>query len=142
MRLRPITLATIALSFTTLAPLAAEPSPTPEQRACAVIQDGAKHIGETITFRGEYHTDHIERSLVKPLGCDRGIGLGGGSDPEVWKPIQAVESPVYDPWRRIEATFTGTVVQRRANGMQYANDDGVRLRIDRITDVTWQPGDK
>jgi hypothetical protein len=126
----------LALCCCIVTPLSAAPVPTAEQRACAVIKEAGKHVGETISFHGEYLTDHIERSVVVPSGCSRGIGLGGYNR-EVWKPIDSVDSP-WVPRRHIEATFIGTLIKQRANVAQFAADDGVRFKVDHVTDVTWR----
>ena len=91
-----------------------------------------KHLGETITFYGEYLTDHIERSLILPNGCDRGIGLGQLS-PDADKVLSSADNPLKFE-RKIEATFTGTLVQDKPNGFTFLNDDGVRLDISHIAD--------
>jgi hypothetical protein len=92
------------------------------------------HVGETITFAGEFWTDHIERAGVRPNGCDRFIHLREVS-PEADKVLMVLDGPVY----RIEAIFTGTIVfdGERAEWPpdMWIRDDGVRLNISRITDV-------
>ena len=100
---------------------------------CKIIRARAKHVGETIIFHGEFRTDHVERSLILPKGCDRGIGLGQLS-PDADK----VLSGAYDrskPNSKIEATFTGMLVKDEPNGFKFWNDDGVRLDISHIADL-------
>jgi hypothetical protein len=66
-------------------------------------------MGDTITFAGEYWTDHIERSGVRPKGCDRFIHLQEVS-PEADKVLMVLDGPDYPPDRGIEAIFTATIV--------------------------------
>jgi hypothetical protein len=80
-------------------------------------------------------TDHIERSLVLPNGCDRGIGLGNLS-PEAQKALYSADDgddPLTE--RKVEAIFTGMLVQEEPNGFMFYKDDGVRLNISSIADL-------
>jgi hypothetical protein len=93
------------------------------------------HLGQTVTFTGAYRSDHIERSYVWPNGCHRAIDLGQIS-PEANKILDSVDDRTYE--HRIEATFTGTLVQEeREVSIDYRwwRDDGVRLNISKITDL-------
>jgi hypothetical protein len=92
------------------------------------------YMGETVTFAGEYMSDHIERSVVLPKGCDRGVGVGRLS-PQAEKVLESADEPPYRFNRRIEAIFTGTLVQEEPNGFLFYKDNGVRLNISNITDL-------
>jgi|SRR5580698_4721316 hypothetical protein len=104
------------------------------QAACKLVHTADKHIGETITFRGEYVTDHIERSLIEPVGCDQGIGLGATSA-DADQALNAADPPPWSNSRRIYATFTAVISQEKPNDFQFLADKGVRLDVARVVDV-------
>jgi hypothetical protein len=107
---------------------------TSDARAvCLIMHARSKHLGETITFVGKYQTDFIERSLIVPNGCDRGVGLGTVA-PDADHLLDQATDPL-KPDRRIDATFTGTLVQDKPNGLTFHNDDGVRINVSKVTDL-------
>jgi hypothetical protein len=100
---------------------------------CRIMRAPTKYVGLTITFAGRYLTDHIERSLILPRGCNSGIGLGELS-PEAEKVLEGANDPT-KPDRRIDAIFNGTLVQEKPNNFEFHNDDGVQLSVSSVTDL-------
>ncbi len=102
--------------------------------ACQVARDGRPYVGRTISFRGDYTSDRIERARARPPGCDTGFkvgsiasGLDRKMDPHVL--------PGFYPGRYIQAVFVGELVQGPARGGQFQDDDGVRLNIVEVHDI-------
>jgi hypothetical protein len=112
----------------------AEPQAMDARTVCQIAHTRTKHIGESVTFLGEYMTDHLERSLVLIVGCDRGIGLGSMS-PEAEKLIDAADPQPWSFDRHIRGVFTATLFQVQPNGMTFMNDDGVRLNVTSVTNL-------
>jgi hypothetical protein len=109
--------------------------------ACKVLSSERRaHIGETVTFDGTYVTDYIERALVIPRHCRRGIGVGSTS-PAVDKAFGQLIQSVLDPTKGLRGMFTGTIVQDKKSPMQYSRDDGVRLNVTEVihTEVVRAP---
>jgi hypothetical protein len=98
---------------------------------CSIMHARAKHLGETITFDGEYLTDNIERPLILPNGCDLSIIVGQISS-DANKTLTSADRPPLKSGRKVEATFTGTLVQGQPNGLTYKYDDGVRIDLSSI----------
>ena len=114
--------------------LAAKPAPDQVQ-ACRVAHSPRSHIGKTITFRAEYLTDHIERRWLRPIGCDRGFGLGSMT-PVVEHLIADADPPIWYPGRRkIIAVFEAKVAQGKPNEFEFAHDDGVRLNVAKVAEL-------
>ena len=98
-----------------------------------------KHAGETITFLGEYTSDHMERSVIRPAGCRSGIGVGT-VDPVSEKLIDRLDS--FQGGKGVRGQFTGTLVQVEPNGMTFFRDDGIRLNVSRLEHAVafkWDP---
>lgn len=123
-----------ALIVTTASHPARAADAAKEATVCRIMHARTKNVGVTITFVGEYMTDYIERTLILPKGCDRGVGLGELA-PEADKLIEQVANPLSPRDRKIEATFTGILVQGEPNGFTFHKDDGVRLNVTAITDL-------
>lgn len=96
---------------------------------CHMISRGErlKHIGETITFAGEFGSD-IERSVAWPDGCPWGVGVGKIA-PDAEKIINAFQG---HPAITVHGTFTGTLTRVGSNGFEFYKDDGMRLDIIRL----------
>jgi hypothetical protein len=99
--------------------------------ACSITSrsERLKHIGETITFTGEYGSD-IERALVLPDGCPWGVGVGTIA-PEAEIALEAFQGK---PTNTVHGAFTGTLVRGAPNGFEFYKDDGTRLNITRLAD--------
>ena len=107
----------------------AEPRVLEPRAICRIVHERAKHLGETLTFRGELLTDHIERALIRPIGCEKGIGLGEMT-PAAQKLVDDADPPIWLPGRRrIVGLFTGTLIRGEPNGSEFIRDDGVRLNV-------------
>ncbi len=127
-------LALISTLFLAEDALAAEPEPQ-DAYVCKIAYAPHRHVGETVVFRGEYLTDHIERSLVRPIGCDRGIGLGSMT-PEAEKLLVEADPPTWRPGvRRVVAVFKAQLVQDEPNGFEFFHDTGVRLNVLKIGEL-------
>ena len=103
----------------------------------------ANHIGETIVFRGEFTSDYMERSIIRPVGCHYGRGIGS-MDSQSENTIDRLAPSVAPSGKYlgVRATFTTTIVQGERNGMLYANDDGIRLNVSRAehaVSFVWKP---
>jgi hypothetical protein len=103
--------------------------------ACRIAHTPESHVGETITFVGYYMTDHIERSLIRPEQCNRGIGVGEITA-AAQKYIDASDRPPFQPGDRIRAAFTATIVRDEHNEVQLFHDTGVRLNVIQIVPIT------
>jgi hypothetical protein len=101
---------------------------------CQFFQDRSTHIGETITFHGAYLTDHVDRALILPTGCKRGIGLGKMS-PAANKLLEAADPPPWPFTRKIEAIVTAIIFQIPPNNSTFKGDDGVRLDVTAVTEI-------
>jgi hypothetical protein len=73
------------------------------------------HLGETVTFTGEYITDSLERFWVRPNGCECGIPLGQRAAEGDDLLDRAVDDT--KPKRRIEAVFGGRDRRIEAAGL-------------------------
>ncbi len=102
--------------------------------ACRIKHEESHHIGETISFRGEYVSDGIERAIVTPAGCDSGFGIGTIA-PELVSQMDSHVLPGFYPALKIDAVFTGQLVQGTPNTAQFRLDDGVRLNITAVQDI-------
>ena len=108
--------------------------------ACKFLSspERSKHTGETIAFLGEYTSDHIERSVIRPVGCRYGVGVGT-VDPISDKLIDRLDRPGGD--QGVRGLFTGTLAQAEPNGMTFFRDDGIRLNIIRLEHAAPFKGD-
>ena len=100
--------------------------------ACAWLRARGDHLGETISFQGEYVNDHSGPALVRPIGCDQAIVLRE-MDPAARMMLDRVDPP---PWtgqpRRFVALFTGRLVH---TGVTATDDDAIRLHVAEVTNV-------
>jgi hypothetical protein len=103
--------------------------------ACEIAKTRGRHLGQTVVFRGEYLTDHMEKAAIRPIGCDVAFGLGSLAD-DVERRIQSADPPPWiSPQRRMIAVFTGLLTQRGRDGLQFYRDDGIRLDVTSMTDL-------
>jgi len=102
--------------------------------ACRIKHDESHHVGETISFRGEYDSDGIERAIVMPAGCDSGFGVGTIA-PALVTQMDSHVLPGFYPARKIDAVFTGQLVQSTPNTAQFRLDDGVRINITAVQGI-------
>jgi hypothetical protein len=86
------------------------------------------HIGERVTFDGTFVTDYIEHSLIIPIHCRWGIGVGSTSS-DFDKALNQLIRSGLDPSKGLRGTFTGTIVQNKKGSMKFSHDDGVRLNV-------------
>lgn len=111
------------------------PNTIDNSTACRAAIEPKRFIGRTITFVGDYITDHIERTLIIPKGCKQGIGVGATSK-MVDDRLNAVDDPLsLSASRRIRAIFTATLIQAEPNGAQFFGDPGVRLSVSRVSNI-------
>ncbi len=107
--------------------------------ACKLLADKGRHVGETITFPGDYTSDHMERAVVWPTGCRWGIGVRATNNN-----VKKLIEPLDPPWGHngVRGRFTGKLVQSARNGMLFFHDDGIRLniiRLDHAAAFEWTP---
>jgi hypothetical protein len=110
---------------------------------CRIASERGKHIGETITFRGIYASDHIERSAIFFRNCVAGvrilrIGIDNVS-PSAEKQIDQADRPPWTLDKHIYAIFTAKLVQSARNNFLYANDDGVRFDVIQVKGISLIP---
>lgn len=98
-------------------------------RICNLLSklERGKHVGQTITFSGDYGSD-IERAVAWPDGCRWGVGVRNIS-PEAGKGIDRFQG---HPITTVHGIITGTLTRVRPNGFELYKDDGVRLDIIRL----------
>ena len=117
--------------------------------ACKVLSapDRQHHLGETVTFRGEFTSD-MERAVIRPVGCRYGVGLGS-MDSQSADIVQKLAPPFLVKRGKnigptgVRATFTGTLILGAPNGMMFRQDDRVRLNVTRTEHAesfVWDPG--
>ena len=104
-------------------------APAYTHNVCSMISrsERLKHIGDTITFAGEYASD-FERALVLPDGCQWGVGVGTVA-PEVASAIGTFQGR---PSTSVHGIFTGNLVRSAPNSFEFYRDDGTRLNITRL----------
>jgi len=108
----------------------AEPLLLSRSAACSMAHESKKHIGEVVRFSGIFKTDHKERAIVTPLGCDRGIGFGSAV-PGILKLLIAADPPPYGPVRGITGVFEALILQDTPDDDEFLQDDGIRLKVQR-----------
>jgi hypothetical protein len=106
---------------------AAAPSPSHASSPCEIAAHPERHLGETVTIRGRYLTDGIERSIVVPAGCRLGLGVGDVSDAASAILTERLNS--LRPPSPIDATFSGVIIRVTPNLLEFHNDKGYRLSI-------------
>lgn len=115
------------------------------KEACRFLsrEERLKHLGETITFEGEYTSDHMERSVVGVVGCRSAIGVES-MDPETQAAIDRLDRPedAKKGFTGIRGQFTATLARKEPNSLLYFHDDGIRLDVHRLEHpaaFTWVP---
>lgn len=97
--------------------------------ACAVAKAPSSHVGQVLRFRAEFRSDYRHRSRVRPLGCENWFAVDYLS-PEAQDVIVPGGFFRGRPWsERLVVTVTGHLTQRKPNGAQFQNDDGVRFDV-------------
>lgn len=122
-----------------VAPACSAPKVLSAAAACKLLVDRVHHVGETITFPGDYTSDHIEREVISPTGCRWGIGVRS-TDRNITRIIEQLDRP--ESRKGVRARFTGKLVQVAPNGMLFFKDDGVRLNVtglDHPVAFVWTP---
>src|SRR5262249_43949464 len=90
-----------------------------------------KHIGQTITFRGVFYSDNLERSVIWPDHCRRAwVGAGYPMTPQAGK---ALEGNPLSPFTKVHAVITGTLRPDKVNTFLSLN--GVRLDFIRVKPI-------
>jgi hypothetical protein len=130
---RPGSLAAMMCAATAIQAHAA-PTMLTDEAACRLLFDERAHVGETITFTGDYSSDQIERAVVSPKGCAKGFGVGAIAE-DAQKAMDPRTAPGLYPARDIEAVITGVLVQVKPSGGQFFHDQGVRLNITSVSQV-------
>jgi uncharacterized protein YecT (DUF1311 family) len=104
--------------------------------ACDILHGGGRHIGETITFPGDYQTDRAAGlALILPVGCDRAAGVAG-MDAGAKRLIGEADPPPWPlPHRRLLGVFTARLIQDAPDESVFDHDDGVRLEVAQIADL-------
>jgi hypothetical protein len=102
---------------------------------CKIVHDRGKWLGLRVEFRGEYLTDHLERSLIRPIGCEIGIGLGAWTS-TVEERVSQADPPPWSLGQTIVATWTATIVRSEPGGLEFHKDDGIRLNVIGVSDVS------
>src|SRR5579872_1845846 len=101
--------------------------------ACEVLRRRGWHLGETLTFAGEYTVDRRGGfALVRPLGCDQETGLSGAA-PAARRQLDAAVPYWAPPHRRVVGRFTARLVLAPRDGARFFDDDGVRLQVDAVS---------
>ena len=98
-------------------------------QACEVLHRRSWHLGETLTFAGEYTADRRGGfALVRPLGCDQETGLSNIA-PAARRQLDAANPAWAPPRRRVVGRFTARLVLAPRDGARFFDDDGVRLQL-------------
>ena len=127
----------LVLAFTAIAGMQAKSAGI---NFCKLIStsDVAKHVGETVSFAGIVYSD-MERAVVVPDGCSRGIGLGREITPAADKALDAVKPPkgTSDFLSAIHANLTGKITREKPSNSEFHNDDGIRISLTRVDHPVW-----
>ena len=115
-----------ALLLFALAGAGATP-PSPPVAVCEFVKSPGQHLGETVTIRGSFGTDGIERAVVIPGGCKHGLGVGNISDETAVTIDDLARSA--GPAFRIDAEVRGVIVRVAPNTFEFHQDHGYRLNI-------------
>jgi hypothetical protein len=102
------------------------------REACDSIRARTWRVGEQVSFRGEYISDHSGLTMIRPVGCDRGAGVAVIEPSAVRRIDEADPRPWSFPGRRLIAQFTATLVQGGQDESDFDHDNGVRLSISSI----------
>lgn len=122
--------------------LAAAPAPAPLS-FCELTAHASRYEGRQVTFRAEFGTDGIERSVLMDDRCAGRKGIGLGRAPEdvayrLFGPIRHA-NVAQIPQPRIFATFIGTVVREKPSEFEFHNDDGFRIDLVGVSRIRSKP---
>ena len=125
------------LGSTPPAPIAAALSPPARmlapQQACDVIRARTQHVGEVVSFRGEFVSDHLGVATIRPVGCKERAGIDVIRPAALRRLHQADPVPWSSPSRHLMAEFTARLVR---SGARTADVGGVRLSVSTVRDLS------
>lgn len=100
--------------------------------ACAILRARGAHIGQTLSFRGEYLSDRRGTVVVRPIGCEEAVVVRDLDQAARSMADRVGPSTRTATSQRFVALFTATLVHAGPPGSE---DDATRLSVKSITNV-------